>query len=146
MTLLQRLQAMTATTARTLLEGQGTLEPRLHLQPLGRQLPVLEASASHSRYLKLIADGLIDEGGLVGSGTGIGTSTVSIEDVVSGTAQDAGFEASAAAASVDGEDAEGSTHLALVFVKCFVIGFIILAAILGNMLVIVSVMRHRKLR
>ncbi|KAH8277015.1 hypothetical protein KR026_003912 [Drosophila bipectinata] len=146
MTLLQRLQAMTATTARTLLEGQGTREPRLHLQPQGRQLPVLEASASHAQYLKLIADGLIDEGGLVSSGTGIGTSTVSVEDVVSGTAQDAGFEASAAAASVDGEDAEGSTHLALVFVKCFVIGFIILAAILGNMLVIVSVMRHRKLR
>lgn len=34
----------------------------------------------------------------------------------------------------------------LVVVKCFIIGFIILAAILGNMLVIVSVMQHRKLR
>lgn len=34
----------------------------------------------------------------------------------------------------------------LLLVKCFIIGFIILAAIFGNMLVIVSVMQHRKLR
>lgn len=34
----------------------------------------------------------------------------------------------------------------LLVVKCFVIVFIILAAIFGNMLVIVSVMQHRKLR
>lgn len=34
----------------------------------------------------------------------------------------------------------------ILIVKCFVIGFIILAAIFGNMLVIVSVMQHRKLR
>lgn len=32
------------------------------------------------------------------------------------------------------------------FLKCFVIGFIILAAIFGNMLIMVSVMQHRKLR
>lgn len=38
-----------------------------------------------------------------------------------------------------------STFIFLLF-KCFVIGFIILAAIFGNMLVIVSVMQHRKLR
>ncbi|KAH8306280.1 hypothetical protein KR018_005879 [Drosophila ironensis] len=151
MTLLQRLQAMSmaTTTTRTMLGG-GTKEPPLQLQPLGRQLPVLEASASHARYLKLIAEGLVDDGTLgsalgsaLGSGSGIGsTSTVSVEDVVAGSAQDAGFETSAAVE----EDAEGATHLTLVFVKCFVIGFIILAAILGNMLVIVSVMRHRKLR
>lgn len=35
---------------------------------------------------------------------------------------------------------------ALLLFKCFIIGFIILAAIFGNMLVIVSVMQHRKLR
>lgn len=34
----------------------------------------------------------------------------------------------------------------IIVIKCFVIGFIILAAIFGNMLVIVSVMQHRKLR
>ena len=34
----------------------------------------------------------------------------------------------------------------ILIAKCFVIGFIILAAIFGNMLVIVSVMQHRKLR
>lgn len=41
--------------------------------------------------------------------------------------------------------AETTTSVILIF-KCFVIGFIILAAIFGNMLVIVSVMQHRKLR
>lgn len=35
---------------------------------------------------------------------------------------------------------------AILIVKCFIFGFIILAAIFGNMLVIVSVMQHRKLR
>lgn len=35
---------------------------------------------------------------------------------------------------------------AILIVKCFVFGFIILAAIFGNMLVMVSVMQHRKLR
>ncbi|KAH8264134.1 hypothetical protein KR038_003335 [Drosophila bunnanda] len=147
MTLLQRLQAMSATTARTMLEGSigvgDTKEPRLqlHMQPLERQrLPVLEDSASHARYLKFIAEGLIDEGGL-GSAGGSGSSiAVTVEDVVAGQAQDMD------AGDASSEDADGSTHLILVFVKCFVIGFIILAAILGNMLVIVSVMRHRKLR
>lgn len=38
-----------------------------------------------------------------------------------------------------------STTIILIF-KCFVIGFIILAAIFGNMLIMVSVMQHRKLR
>lgn len=38
-----------------------------------------------------------------------------------------------------------STVIFVLF-KCFVIGLIILAAIFGNMLVIVSVMQHRKLR
>lgn len=39
-----------------------------------------------------------------------------------------------------------ATSSALLIFKCFVIVFIILAAIFGNMLVIVSVMQHRKLR
>lgn len=34
----------------------------------------------------------------------------------------------------------------VLLIKCFIMGFIILAAIFGNLLVIVSVMRHRKLR
>lgn len=34
----------------------------------------------------------------------------------------------------------------ILLIKCFIMGFIILAAIFGNLLVIVSVMRHRKLR
>lgn len=45
----------------------------------------------------------------------------------------------------DPDNVVESTSVILIF-KCFVIGFIILAAIFGNMLVIVSVMQHRKLR
>lgn len=47
-----------------------------------------------------------------------------------------------ATASTDSTTTEQIMHIA----KCFVIGFIILAAIFGNMLVMVSVMQHRKLR
>lgn len=47
---------------------------------------------------------------------------------------------------VSASTSEWSTHLAFVIFKCCVIVLIILAAILGNVLVIVSVMRHRKLR
>ncbi|XP_017131450.1 octopamine receptor beta-1R [Drosophila elegans] len=144
MTLLQRLQAMSATTARTMLEGSISIGGMKEPLATGHQLPVLEESASHARYLKFIADGLIDEG-MGGSAVGSGSSiAVSVEDVVAGQAQDMDIQAGEASLSTD--DADGSSHLALVFVKCFIIGFIILAAILGNMLVIVSVMRHRKLR
>lgn len=45
----------------------------------------------------------------------------------------------------DDEAAVKSKTIILLF-KCFIIGFIILAAIFGNMLVMVSVMQHRKLR
>lgn len=43
-------------------------------------------------------------------------------------------------------DSSTAASSILIVIKCFVIGFIILAAIFGNMLVIVSVMQHRKLR
>lgn len=43
-------------------------------------------------------------------------------------------------------ESTAENNIIILIVKCFVIGFIILAAILGNMLVIVSVMQHRKLR
>lgn len=43
-------------------------------------------------------------------------------------------------------DSSAAASSILIVIKCFVIGFIILAAIFGNMLVIVSVMQHRKLR
>ncbi|XP_017145429.1 octopamine receptor beta-1R isoform X1 [Drosophila miranda] len=157
MTLLQRLTSTAASTARTILEGSFSSSSsnaisrtkesqfQLQLEPFTVPMPLLEASASHARYLNFIADGLVDDGagssGSGGSGSSISSSSVTIEDVVSGRGQD--INASAAAAD---DDAEGSTHLTFVFVKCFIIGFIILAAILGNMLVIVSVMRHRKLR
>lgn len=44
------------------------------------------------------------------------------------------------------DDAVVDSPIIFLLVKCFIIGFIILAAIFGNMLVIVSVMQHRKLR
>lgn len=43
-------------------------------------------------------------------------------------------------------ESTAENNVIILIVKCFVIGFIILAAIFGNMLVIVSVMQHRKLR
>lgn len=44
------------------------------------------------------------------------------------------------------DDVVVDSPIIFLLVKCFIIGFIILAAIFGNMLVIVSVMQHRKLR
>ncbi|XP_037046271.1 octopamine receptor beta-1R-like isoform X2 [Bradysia coprophila] len=46
----------------------------------------------------------------------------------------------------DIDDVVVDSPIIFLLVKCFIIGFIILAAIFGNMLVIVSVMQHRKLR
>ncbi|KAL7727323.1 hypothetical protein ACLKA6_008607 [Drosophila palustris] len=100
---------------------------------------LLEASATHANYLNYVADGLIDVDEAIGSG---GSSSSSLDNIAAGQAQDNASATAAAAAA----DEEGSAHLTFVIVKCFIIGFIILAAILGNMLVIVSVMRHRKLR
>ncbi|KAM7363508.1 octopamine beta1 receptor isoform 2-T2 [Cochliomyia hominivorax] len=89
-----------------------------------------------------------------GGGGGGGTVIVGSGETVTSVATDA----SGAGVVVDGSGADGGSsisvpidalsesHLTFVIVKCFIIGFIILAAILGNMLVIVSVMRHRKLR
>lgn len=48
--------------------------------------------------------------------------------------------------SIDNIVESTTANNVILIVKCFVIGFIILAAIFGNMLVIVSVMQHRKLR
>lgn len=47
---------------------------------------------------------------------------------------------------IDNAISSTSATNVILIIKCFVIGFIILAAIFGNMLVIVSVMQHRKLR
>lgn len=141
MTLLRRL-----TAARNLLEESVASAPKssqLPAQSLYMPL-ILEASASvsatHANYLNFVADGLIDVDESIGSGGngGSSSSVLGIENAGQ-TPSDNG-----SAAVADGE-ADGA-HLTFVIVKCFIIGFIILAAILGNMLVIVSVMRHRKLR
>lgn len=50
-----------------------------------------------------------------------------------------------ATSSAEGEDVDVE-HILVLIVKATVMGFIILSALLGNLLVIVSVMRHRKLR
>lgn len=46
----------------------------------------------------------------------------------------------------DSNDTSVGVWTIVLICKLFIIGFIILAAIFGNMLVIVSVMQHRKLR
>lgn len=71
-----------------------------------------------------------------------------INDFIESTVPGSGSGNSVGGINNNGDDEFGdiqSTFIFLLF-KCFVIGFIILAAIFGNMLVIVSVMQHRKLR
>jgi len=46
----------------------------------------------------------------------------------------------------EGDEPPPWARLMVVAVKCTIMGFIIIAALFGNLLVIVSVMRHRKLR
>ncbi|KAH8417861.1 hypothetical protein KR222_007326 [Zaprionus bogoriensis] len=135
MTLMRRL----TTTARTLL-NEGPSQPQLPPQSLYMPL-ILEASASHANYLNFVADGLIDvdESNASGRGGSGGSSALPLPLDSGGLSADNGSTTAA------GGEADNA-HLTFVVVKCFIIGFIILAAILGNMLVIVSVMRHRKLR
>lgn len=117
-----------------------------------------------------MANGLLDTSGVVGGGGGGGSSSGSLEighmddsfsisnfGSIGGTTSSgvgtgvvpvlgsSDITSGASSSSVP-IDALSESHLTFVIVKCFIIGFIILAAILGNMLVIVSVMRHRKLR
>lgn len=141
MTLMRRL-----TAARNLLEESVAVAPKSQLPSQSLYMPlILEASASvsatHANYLNFVADGLVDVDEGIGSGGNGGSSSVLGLDngVAVGQTPDNGSTAAA-----QGE--ADSAHLTFVIVKCFIIGFIILAAILGNMLVIVSVMRHRKLR
>lgn len=137
MTLMRRITATAATAARTLLEdgGAGATSQPVYMPLLLEATATVSASA-HASYLNFVADGLIDVDEGVGNG---GSRSVPLDDVDAGHVQDNGSTAAAAAET-------GGAHLTFVIVKCFIIGFIILAAILGNMLVIVSVMRHRKLR
>ncbi|EDV91364.1 octopamine receptor beta-1R [Drosophila grimshawi] len=147
MTLLRKLTATATSAARTLLEdgdGAGAKSQPVYIPLLLEASASVSASAaavaatSHASYLNFVADGLIDVEESVGSG---GSSSIPLDDMGGGQALDNGSSAAAAT-----DETAGSAHLTFVIVKCFIIGFIILAAILGNMLVIVSVMRHRKLR
>ncbi|XP_049303900.1 octopamine receptor beta-1R [Bactrocera dorsalis] len=118
-------------------------------------------------YLGFIASVLLNDEDGNGSGGGKGTDSraglgsangggnlVPIKSAVAAAASAAAkaFNDSLASAVTSTSTAasastpEWSTHLAFVIFKCCVIILIILAAILGNVLVIVSVMRHRKLR
>lgn len=151
MSLLRRL---TAARSLLLLEEQESVAsaPKSQLPAQSLYMPlILEASASvsatHANYLNFVADGLIDVNESIGSAGNGGSSSSSglgIQNggvaIAMGHTPDNGSTALAEAGEAD------SAHLTFVIVKCFIIGFIILAAILGNMLVIVSVMRHRKLR
>lgn len=86
-------------------------------------------------------------GDVIVSGVGSAESVTSAATDTSGVALDGSGAGDDGGSSISVPiDALSESHLTFVIVKCFIIGFIILAAILGNMLVIVSVMRHRKLR
>lgn len=90
-------------------------------------------------------------GSMAASGNGgsgsVGETVGSGEGITGVTETNSGMAGDATGGSISVPiDAFSESHLTFVIVKCFIIGFIILAAILGNMLVIVSVMRHRKLR
>lgn len=121
----------------------------------------------NTKYLNFVANGLLDTSGVIGDSSGGNEEALSISGFGSMGASGSGGSMGGVGSSesvtsvaevdsgangvVDGSfsvpiDALSESHLTFVIVKCFIIGFIILAAILGNMLVIVSVMRHRKLR
>ncbi|XP_058976690.1 octopamine receptor beta-1R [Musca domestica] len=132
------------------------------------------AEDTNSKYLNFVANGLLDTSGVIGGGGAVvgsgnaleighmddpfsisnfgniggstdgGVSPVSVASL--GTDITGSGSAGGGGSSSVPIDALSESHLTFVIVKCFIIGFIILAAILGNMLVIVSVMRHRKLR
>lgn len=92
------------------------------------------------------------------------TFNVTLEYIESTVEPETAMAAAAAAASVEhsvgggisgaGDDAHGGAFatihsvgaIAGLLTKCIIMSFIILAAIFGNMLVIVSVMQHRRLR
>ncbi|XP_051862937.1 octopamine receptor beta-1R [Drosophila albomicans] len=154
MTFMRKLTATATTAARTMFETGNnngattrllaTKDAESHNSHAVYMPLLLEASASatataasHANYLNFVADGLIDV-----DGSSSNSGSLPLDNLSFG--QDNGSTSTAAAAAAAAE--AGSGHLTFVIVKCFIIGFIILAAILGNMLVIVSVMRHRKLR
>ncbi|KAH8360085.1 hypothetical protein KR093_010646 [Drosophila rubida] len=148
MTLMRKLTATATTATRSVFESSNGASRLMMAKDAEHKshavyMPLLlEASASatataasHANYLNFVADGLIDVDG--------GSNSLPLDSlgIGAGQAQDSNGSSTAATAAE-----AGSAHLTFVIVKCFIIGFIILAAILGNMLVIVSVMRHRKLR
>ncbi|XP_073817724.1 octopamine beta1 receptor isoform X4 [Musca autumnalis] len=131
------------------------------------------AEDTNSKYLNFVANGLLDTSSVIGGAAAAGASgnvleighmddpfSISNFGNIGGTSDGGGVSPVSVASlgtDITGSssgggsssvpiDALSESHLTFVIVKCFIIGFIILAAILGNMLVIVSVMRHRKLR
>ncbi|XP_054726415.1 octopamine receptor beta-1R [Anastrepha obliqua] len=124
--------------------------------------------ANQPKYLSFVGNVLLNGEG--GNGSGKGTDSSGIGGALGSSSSGSNLvpikSAAAIAASVTAKTfndslasavvstsastspstSEMSLHLAFVIIKCFIIVLIILAAILGNVLVIVSVMRHRKLR
>ncbi|XP_054082005.1 octopamine receptor beta-1R isoform X2 [Zeugodacus cucurbitae] len=147
-----------------------TLEKHIAIMGTGTgavaaQTPPLQGD--QPKYLSFMASVLLNDEGGNGSGGGKGTdsraglgsgnSGSNLVPIKSAVAVDTSAAAKAlndslasavtsTSTAASASTSEWSTHLAFVIFKCCVIILIILAAILGNVLVIVSVMRHRKLR
>ncbi|KAL9893890.1 octopamine receptor beta-1R isoform X2 [Glossina fuscipes] len=105
-------------------------------------IDVEQDAIANMKYLNFVANGLVDENVMVGND--VMNDAVSIGGIAGNDG--GGSSLYGPSSSSVPVDASNESHLTFVIVKCFIIGFIILAAILGNMLVIISVMRHRKLR
>uniref|UniRef100_A0A1A9VFW2 G-protein coupled receptors family 1 profile domain-containing protein n=1 Tax=Glossina austeni TaxID=7395 RepID=A0A1A9VFW2_GLOAU len=119
-------------------------EPALYYG--GQQYNVIDVeqdAIANMKYLNFVANGLVDENVMVGNDEM--NDAVSIGGIAGNDGGGSSSLYGPSSSSVP-VDASNESHLTFVIVKCFIIGFIILAAILGNMLVIISVMRHRKLR
>lgn len=145
-----------------------TLEKHIgNIAPVVVATPTPPLQGDQPKYLSFMASVLLNDEGGNGSGGGKGTDSrsglgsvnsggnlVPIKSAVTaaGSAAAKAFNDSLASAvtstltTASASTPEWSTHLAFVIFKCCIIILIILAAILGNVLVIVSVMRHRKLR
>ncbi|XP_037947986.1 octopamine receptor beta-1R-like [Teleopsis dalmanni] len=108
------------------------------------QFMLINEEAKATKYLNFVVDSLMDASGTpIGGVGGISGGISSNLEGSGGSGLSVGTLGSSQSVPMD---ALNDSHLTFVIVKCFIIGFIILAAILGNMLVIVSVMQHRKLR
>uniref|UniRef100_A0A1A9WGP1 G-protein coupled receptors family 1 profile domain-containing protein n=1 Tax=Glossina brevipalpis TaxID=37001 RepID=A0A1A9WGP1_9MUSC len=128
-------------------------ESPLH-SDVGQQYNIIDVeqdAVANMKYFNFVANGLVDKGIMVGND--MMNDAISIGGIAGNDGGGGLRDSSSGSSSLYSPSsssvpigAPNESHLTFVIIKCFIIGFIILAAVLGNMLVIVSVMRHRKLR